>query len=85
MPNLRTALAICHGRPHVRRDYLAHDAYTCDGAAWALAYPTQRPDNYQHVGQVNFPRPSSLAKADAAVVIRTCFSDASHWHHRIMY
>ena len=33
-------------------DQMAHDAYTCRKYPNSKPFPTKRPDNYQHVGQV---------------------------------
>ena len=41
-------------RPSVRRSQLSHDAYTCHKYPNARPFPTQRADDYQHVGQVFF-------------------------------
>lgn len=38
--------------PLVRDDQLAHDAYTCHKYPNTRPFPTKRPANYQHVGQV---------------------------------
>ena len=36
----------------MKRDQLGHDAYTCTKYPNSRPFPTKRPDNYQHVGQV---------------------------------
>ena len=38
--------------PAVLYDQLGHDAYTCEKYLNSRSFPTQRPDNFQHVGQV---------------------------------
>ncbi|KAJ8600316.1 hypothetical protein CTAYLR_000622 [Chrysophaeum taylorii] len=38
--------------PLVKHDHLSHDAYTCLKYPNTRPFPTQRPPNYQHVGQV---------------------------------
>ena len=38
--------------PLIKNDQLAHDAYTCKEYPNSLPFPTKRPENYQHVGQV---------------------------------
>ena len=38
--------------PRVKHDQMAHDAYTCRKYPNSKPFPTKRPDNYQHVGQV---------------------------------
>ena len=38
--------------PLVQYDQLGHDAYTCEKYINSVGFPTQRPDDYQHVGQV---------------------------------
>jgi len=55
--------------PLVKHDSLSHDAYSCtkfqsEGEGVAKGFPTQRPRNFQHVGQVfdasNQPRQSDI-------------------------
>ena len=38
--------------PAVKHDQMSHDAYSCGKFPNAHPFPTQRPANYQHVGQV---------------------------------
>ena len=38
--------------PLIQYDQLGHDAYTCEKYINSIGFPTKRPDNYQHVGQV---------------------------------
>ena len=38
--------------PIVKGDILAHDSYSCEKWENSHPYPTKRPDNLQHVGQV---------------------------------
>ena len=38
--------------PLVLHDILAHDAYTCDSFPGSKPFPTRRPFDFQHVGQV---------------------------------
>lgn len=38
--------------PMVKDNQIAHDAYTCHKFPNSRPFPTKRPDNYQHVGQV---------------------------------
>ena len=38
--------------PAVQYDQLGHDAYTCEKYLNSRGFPTRRPDNFQHVGQV---------------------------------
>ena len=40
--------------PLVKNSQLGHDAYTCQKWPNTRPFPTQRPANYQHVGQVFF-------------------------------
>ncbi len=39
-------------KPEVRGSNLAHDAYTCTKYPNSRPFPTRRPLDYQHVGQV---------------------------------
>lgn len=38
--------------PQIKGNQLGHDAYTCNKYPNSRPFPTKRPDNYQHVGQV---------------------------------
>ena len=38
--------------PQVQYDQIAHDSYTCDKYVNSVPFPTKRPDDFQHVGQV---------------------------------
>jgi len=38
--------------PKVKDDSIAHDAYNCGNHPNSVPFPTQRDENYQHVGQV---------------------------------
>ena len=38
--------------PRVKNDQFGHDAYTCNKYPNSHPFPTKRPENYQHVGQV---------------------------------
>ena len=38
--------------PGVQASQLSHDAYTCEKSAGSRPFPTRRPPDYQHVGQV---------------------------------
>lgn len=38
--------------PLVENDQMSHDAYSCSNFAGSRPFPTQRDENYQHVGQV---------------------------------
>ena len=40
--------------PLVKHDQIAHDAYTCSKFPNSHPFPTKRPADYQHVGQVFF-------------------------------
>lgn len=48
--------------PRVKGDQLGHDAYTCTKYPNSRPFPTKRPDNYQHVGQVFDERDRSRAR-----------------------
>ena len=48
--------------PRVKHDQMAHDAYTCRKYPNSKPFPTKRPDNYQHVGQVFDARDRSPAR-----------------------
>jgi len=48
--------------PRVKHSQLAHDAYTCRKYPNSKPFPTKRPDNYQHVGQVFDSRDRSRAR-----------------------
>ena len=48
--------------PRVKHDQMAHDAYTCRKYPNSKPFPTKRPDNYQHVGQVFDARDRSRAR-----------------------
>ena len=41
-------------RPDVKSSQISHDAYTCHKYPNAHPFPTRRPADYQHVGQVFF-------------------------------
>mmetsp|Transcript_21475 Transcript_21475/g.72799 ORF Transcript_21475/g.72799 Transcript_21475/m.72799 type:complete len:249 (+) Transcript_21475:855-1601(+) len=38
--------------PIIQGDVVAHDAYTCESFKGSRPFPTRRPEDYQHVGQV---------------------------------
>ena len=38
--------------PLIKHDQMGHDAYTCTEFPNSHPFPTKRPRNYQHVGQV---------------------------------
>ena len=38
--------------PRVKKFHLAHDSYCCDRFKHTVPFPSKRPENYQHVGQV---------------------------------
>ena len=38
--------------PLVEREVLAHDSYSCELFAGSRPFPTKRPADFQHVGQV---------------------------------
>eukprot|EP00616_Rhizochromulina_sp_CCMP1243_P000457 CAMPEP_0118983654 /NCGR_PEP_ID=MMETSP1173-20130426/35979_1 /TAXON_ID=1034831 /ORGANISM="Rhizochromulina marina cf, Strain CCMP1243" /LENGTH=557 /DNA_ID=CAMNT_0006934251 /DNA_START=89 /DNA_END=1762 /DNA_ORIENTATION=- len=38
--------------PQIKNNQLGHDAYSCQKYPNSIPFPTKRPDNYQHVGQV---------------------------------
>jgi hypothetical protein len=40
--------------PLVKNNQIAHDAYSCHKYPNSKPFPTQRPDDFQHVGQVFF-------------------------------
>jgi len=45
--------------PQIQNDQISHDSYSCSRWPNSHPFPTKRPDNYQHVGQVfenNLPR-----------------------------
>ena len=49
--------------PSVKEDQLSHDSYSCTKYVNAHPFPTRRPDNLQHCGQVyenNLPRMSDI-------------------------
>ena len=41
-----------HVWPQIQYDQMAHDSYTCDKFPNSQPFPTKRPDDFQHVGQV---------------------------------
>ena len=41
-------------RPAIRASQMSHDAYSCHKYANAKPFPSQRPADFQHVGQVFF-------------------------------
>ena len=41
-------------KPHVRASQMSHDAYSCQKYPNAHPFPTARPPDFQHVGQVFF-------------------------------
>lgn len=38
--------------PMIEKDQISHDAYCCEQYPNSHPFPTKRPDNYLHVGQV---------------------------------
>ena len=47
-------------RKELQQSQMAHDAYSCEKFPNSRPFPTQRPPDYQHVGQASLARPASF-------------------------
>ena len=72
-------------RRAVKESQMSHDAYTCHKYPNAKPFPTQRPPDFQHVGQVFFgdgrPRQDDITSFMLNVhAPRQCRADPSYVH-----
>ena len=71
--------------PLVKHDQIAHDAYTCSKFPNSHPFPTKRPADYQHVGQVfdanDQPRMADIDRFIRGVVIPKACRKHPEWKY----